>query len=323
VAADRHQTSADECDVGGRVEIQQFTQGVEQQHLALLGSAGGSLRAAHEAHAGLMQQCRDLGESLRMTRRQHQQRVRVRRAHAPLRLEQRLLLAPAVRAAGHPQRPGGRVLLTQPRAALHGLRRQLEVELEIAGHVGAGRICAQRPEALGISAALGRDHGRLRQGVAEQGSQAPIAADRARRDARARQNQRHAPPSALAVQVRPQLGLDYDREPRLHAREEAPHRAGQIKRDVTHLHRVAEQRTRPRGPGGRNSRDGQRQVRMALPQRAHQRRAGLHLTDRRRVYPHPVPRRRRAEAEALAKVAPVAAIAQAAPQKHGRDDRSG
>jgi len=36
-----------------------------------------------------------------------------------------------------------------------------------------------------------------------------------------------------------------------------------------------------------------------------------------------VPRRRRAEAEALAKVAPVAAIAQAAPQKHGRDDRSG
>jgi len=143
--------------------------------------------------------------------------------------------------------------------------------------VGAGRIRAEGLKALGIPGSLGRHHGRLRQGVAEQRSQAPIAADRARREPRTRQHQRHAPPPTLAVQVRPQLGLDYDREPRLHAREKAPHRARQIERHVAHLRGAPEQGPRPRGAGGRDSRDGERQVRIALPQHAHQRRAGLHL----------------------------------------------
>src|SRR2546430_10638739 len=42
-----------------------------------------------------------------------------------------------------------------------------------------------------------------------------------------------------------------------------------------------------------------------------------HLPDRDRVDPHPVRHGPRAEAEALAEVAPVAAVSQTAPQKHG------
>jgi hypothetical protein len=113
------------------------------------------------------------------------------------------------------------------------------------------------------------------------------------------------------------------REARLHAAEEAPHRARQVVGQVAHLREIAEQRPRARGARGREGRDGERQLWMTARERAHERRAGLHLADRYRVHPHAVRRARRAEAEALGEGAPVAAVAQAAPEQHRGDERNG
>ena len=95
-----------------------------------------------------------------MARRQHQQRSRVALTHAPVRLERGCFLA-GVRAAGDPQRRLRRVLRAQPRAARRDVRRQLEIEFQIAGHVSAAGIGAQGAKTLGIALALGRDHRRV------------------------------------------------------------------------------------------------------------------------------------------------------------------
>ena len=309
----RDEAAADEGHIRRRVEVEQLTERIEQQHFIV----GFCIRqrAAGEAHARLRQRLCGFREARPMARRHHQQRPRPLLAHAPHGIDERLLFATAVRTTGHPQRPLRGELAAQRRAARRDIRRQLKVELQVARDVRTGGGGAECAEALGIGAVLGGHHGDLPERIAEEPSEALVAPDRTRRDARARQHQRNAPPPAGAIQVRPQLGLEDHRQPRLHAPEEAAYRARQIKGYVAHLRNVAEQCPRPRSPGGGEGGDGERQLRMGAPQRAHQRRACLHFADRDGVHPHPAGRGGRAEAEALAEVAPVGTIPQPPPQQ--------
>ena len=111
-------------------------------------------------------------------------------------------------------------------------------------------IGADRHESLGVLGALRGDEDAVRQRLAKQADQPPITVHRARRDARAGEHQRHAQPSAAVVEVRPDLGLEDDRELRPHALEEAAHRARQVDGHVAHVDaepNIALARARPVG----------------------------------------------------------------------------
>ena len=147
VAADRHQAPADEGQVRRRIEVEQLPERIEQQHRdpGRLGvvRGGRGLRAARPGHTAHSQLTGYLGEARRMARRQHQQRSRVPLTHAPVRLERGCFLA-GVRAAGDPQRRLRHVLRAQPRAARRDVRRQLEIEFQVAGDVQCCRGSAPR-----------------------------------------------------------------------------------------------------------------------------------------------------------------------------------
>ena len=200
---------------------------------------------------------------------------------------------------------------------------QLEVELEVAGDLKTCRIRAQGAKALGILGPLRRNDRRLRERPGEQRPQALVAADRTAGDACARDHQRHAPPRAFAVQVRPQLGFEDHGQARLHPVKEAPHGARQVERQVAHLGDVTEECTGARHPGRGEAGDGQWQLRMAPVQRVDQGRTGLHLAHGHRVQPGTARRRPRSEPETLAEMLPVAAVPEPAPQVNQGDDRGG
>ena len=88
--------------------------------------------------------------------------------------------------------------------------------------------------------------------------QPPITVHRARRDARTGQHQRHAETSAAVVEIRPDLGLENDREPRLHALEKTPHRARQVDGHVAHVDACSEHGLGARAPRGRDGGQHQR-----------------------------------------------------------------
>ena len=175
-------------------------------------------------------------------------------------------------------------------------------------------------EALGVGLALGRDHDAVRERLAKQRDHAPVLADRARRDARARKHERHAAAPAFAVQVRPQLGLEDHRELRLHAVEEAPDRPRQVERHVAQVHAVAEQQPCAGGAGRRDGGEQDAVLRVALLELRDQRLGRLHFPDRHGVDPDRGPGDGGPQAEALAEPLAVARIAQAAPQLHQDGD---
>ena len=133
-----------------------------------------------------------------------------------------------------------------------------EIELDVAHHVGVRRTRADGLETLGVLRALRRDENAVRQRLAEQADEPPITRHRARRDARAREHQRHAEPAAAVIQVRPDLRFEDHGEPRLHAPEEAPHRSRQVDGHVTHVDALLEQRLRARATRRRDGREYQR-----------------------------------------------------------------
>ena len=72
-------------------------------------------------------------------------------------------------------RPARRLPGTELPPARSHVGRQLIVELDVAGHVGARRVGAQGEEAPGISGALGTDDDAVRQGIADETEQDPVA----------------------------------------------------------------------------------------------------------------------------------------------------
>src|SRR6185437_3827808 len=85
---------------------------------------------------------------------------------------------------------------------------------EVARNVCTLRRRAESAEALGVRFALCGNHDGACDGFLEQRTEAPVAIGRAARQTRAGDDEGHAAKPALTVQVRPQLRLDDDREPR-------------------------------------------------------------------------------------------------------------
>lgn len=106
---------------------------------------------------------------------EHHKRPGMDRADEPVGLEHRVLFRSAMGAAGYPHGMARGVLLPQGHTTCHGVRRQREIELQIARDVGA--ICrrAESAEALGVSFPLRGDHDASCNGLLEQGAETPVA----------------------------------------------------------------------------------------------------------------------------------------------------
>ncbi len=201
--------------------------------------------------------------------------------------------------------------------------RYCKIELQIPRDVSPIGIGADIPKATRIACRLRCNHHSLRQSVAEQPSQLAVAAGGLGRYAGAREHERHSALAALVIQVGPQLGFENHRQPRMNAIEEALHGARQVERNVAHPHPILEHRTRSGGPCGCQCRHDERNIWKVLPQRSHERRGRLHLSDGHRVDPDTGTIQPRPEAETLAEVAPVTAILQSAAQHQQRDQGCG
>ncbi len=124
------------------------------------------------------------------------------------------------------------------------------------------------------------------------------------------------------VEIGPDLGLEDDRELRLHALEETAHRTRQIDGHVAHVDACAEQGLGARATGGRDRGQHQRDVGETLEQRFDERHSPPALRP-------PTPRaprccviaHRRAEAESLRESPPVDAVAKAAQRQRADPQR--
>jgi len=103
VSADRHQTAADEGDIGRRVQRGEFAHAVDQQHLRVRPHHGRAA-APLETHGPPREQCGHAVEALRMPRHQQQQNIGLIHTEFFVGVEQLLLFA-AVGAAGYPDGP--------------------------------------------------------------------------------------------------------------------------------------------------------------------------------------------------------------------------
>ncbi len=313
VAADRHQTAADERHVGRCIQRREFAHAIHQQDLR------GRIRrdaaaAPGEAHAAAAEQIRNGPKPLRMPRHQQQQRIRSPGSQLLVRREHLLLLA-RVRAAGDPRRSCAAERRAQRSPLIDDRGTQFHVELDIAEHVRPGTLRADGNEALRILRGLSRYQRTGRENSAKQAAEAPVSRDRLRRQPRAREHQRHGAAFALLEQIGPQLGFHDDGETRPNAVQEARDRTRCVIGEEAHVDAVAEQALRARPAGRRGRGQHQRDVRIPRAQSAHQRRRRRHLSqadgmqpDRGRVLGAPAP------PEALAQSLPITAITQSAPQ---------
>jgi len=253
VPSHRHQTTADECHVGRRIQRRQFAHGVDQQHLRV-GPHRLSDAAAIEANCAPLQQLRHALEPLRMPRHQHQHCIREPRKQRGVRVEQRLLLA-AMGAARDPCWPGADIARAQLAPLLQDQAPWLHIELHVADDVRTLRIGADGDEALGILGGLRRDEAAARHRAAEQGAETAIPRHGFRRQARTREHHRHAAPPAFVEQIGPQFRLHDDCQARADTRQETPHRTGSIVGQKADADLSSEERLRARAP--RRSRGAQ------------------------------------------------------------------
>ncbi|KAG0751473.1 hypothetical protein G6F24_014290 [Rhizopus arrhizus] len=182
-----------------------------------------------------------------MARRPQQQQVGMLLAQATVQVDHRLLLT-VMGAGGDPHRAFSGYLRMELRDEILNVRRG-DVELQVAQrlHLLGGR--AQLHEALGIILRLGGDAGDRAQGATDQRCQQPIATQRAGRQAGIEDVDRNAAVAATEQHVRPQLGLQDQRQAGPEVAEEAVDAAGHVVRQVDMVERVAPQRAHAFGPG--------------------------------------------------------------------------
>ncbi len=319
VAADPHQTAADEGDVAGRVKIQQQSHRIHEQYLRRIGHG---IRTRVPRKGDLLA-AQPLGDRLKapwVPRHQHQERAGIRLAHHAMG-SQYLLFFVLMGTARHPHGPLWRQLRAQPLTVGERAVRRREISLEIASDRNARRGHTQVGEAPGIGGCLCRDLHEHCQGPAQSAPQPAVAARGAFGKARTRQYQRHLGARTGSKQIRPDFRFQDDAQTRPHAQYKTPHGTRQVQRHIAHVNpgRLKQcARARQSRRGGRG--DQQRQPRITLPQRRHQYCRGLHLADGRSMQPH---RRRqwRAQSEALIEATPVSWLVPATPQQRGQIKR--
>ena len=167
-------------------------------------------------------------------------------------------------AARDPQEPiGGGAGHASRGTTLEDVRRQLEIELDVAHHMGLRGVGADGPEALSIVLTLCRDDDAVRERLVEKTGQQPVTPHGAWRDAGARQHQGNTAPAAGTEQVRPEFGLEDHRDAGPDAVEEPPDAARQVVGQVAQIDGVTERGTRARLAGRRDGGEHERHTRVA------------------------------------------------------------
>ena len=150
----------------------------------------------------------------------------------------------------------------------------------------------------------------------------PVAAQRARGQARIEDVRRDAAVAAAEQQVRPQLGFHDQRQGRPEMLEETRDRAGQVVRQVDMHHRIPPQRLHALGTGGGDGGDHQPQAGVVAQQARHQRRGGIDLAHRYRMQPQRrLHRDGRITGIAFVPALEIGALAEPAPDQVVEGDR--
>jgi len=264
VTADGHQTPADEGRIGRGIQRRQLPHRIHQHHLRCSAGRAALRRSAtpRKAQAPAAQQVGNGFEPRRMPRRQQQQRIGPPGQQRRMRVEHRFLLA-RMSAAGRPRGPCAAPLPAQRAAPLDHACTHVHVEFDIADHMDLAPRRADGHEAPGIHGGLSRDGDIGAENSAHQAAEPPIARHRCRRQARARQDQRHAAPFAGVEQIGPQLGFHDDGAARAYAAQETRDRTRRVVGQEAHVGGVAEQAASARP--ARGSRGGQHQRILRIP----------------------------------------------------------
>ncbi len=149
-----------------------------------------------------------------------------------------------------------------------------------------------------------------------------------RRQPRAREHHWDLASAAEPHQVRPKLRLQDDRHERPDSVEKAPDRTRRVVRQEAYVDGVAEKRPGPRPPRGSRGGENDGSARMPNMERTHQFRRGGDFPHGHGMEPQGGLRHAPSPAEALGRMFPVSAIAQASSQQNGaerdrgRQDRS-
>src|SRR5690606_9063281 len=163
MAADRPEAAAYGRDIGRRVEHEQLTQGVDEHYLRIWPD-GLLARTGRETNSPLTQRVGNCREALRMPWHEHEQRVREALADDAMRCERSAFFA-LVRARRDPDRTLSEPFGAPRPSGIHGVRRHLDVELEIAHdlHVHG----TDRAESLCIRRGLRRHTHALERGAGD------------------------------------------------------------------------------------------------------------------------------------------------------------
>ncbi len=312
--AERQQAAADEGHVARNVVGEHLAHRVAQQHLHIGRQRRifFQFRAAAHDQAVRGNQARDLIETLRMARHDHQQRI----PHLGLdqRIEYQGLLAIARdRAQQHRTRADP---VAQPGALVQHGRRRRDVKLDAAGDAHVGR--AELAQACRVGLGLRRDTGQTPGRIADQPRQALSLGQRARRQAGIDQHHRHPIPFTGSHHVRPHFGFHQHADRRRKAPDEAPHQPADVIRQIALPDTSAEQDLAGGAPGRRHAGEQDRVIGIGGQQRVDQRFSGTGFADRYRMHPDhgltaPIVRFVQIKSEAFRHMLPVAWLLAAAP----------
>ena len=208
MAAIGHQAAADEGDIRQRIEKQQLTHGVAQQHL-VAGLHGFSRGAAASGQPFTDAQLMDRVEAFGVTWHQNQQCIRLRLQQLAMGGEDDLVFT-GMGAGSDPDRSSRCLpLLAQRICALQQFGIDLQVEFDRAGDFHTARASAQIEKALCLGLGLHGDQRQFAEHRCGEFAKARIAACRALGKARIGQGYGNVALGALMDVVRPQLGFHH------------------------------------------------------------------------------------------------------------------
>ena len=331
------QRSAHEDRVRHGKQAAQFADGIQQQHRRKRQRVrAAQARAAQVRNPGRLQFPRRRVETLRLSRRQNQQQVRMPRGEF---LERRNRHVVFVHVAGAPSGPGGRhgaggdPHFARPRALQQsghrgaGRRRaRLEVVLEIAARVRALGKRPERQKPLAHGVRLRQDGIRRGQHSPKEPPEGQVARKSAVGDAAIDDRQARAGAVHLTKEIGPDLGLRNHHGRGAQRAQHAPHREHVIHRRVEYAVGQIAQLVAGGGAARQGrGRDEKPAVWKLRPQAAQEFHARQHLAHRNCMQPDGpgagLSIRAREEAEALRQAPPVAAVSQTAKQEIQYQDR--
>ncbi len=289
MAAGGHQAPADEDHRAELVDGGQLADGVEDDDVGARLGVDRQVAAPRRAEALLLAQLHHLGEALRVARRDQQQGRGQRRLDATEDPQDHRFLA-LHGAAGDQHRPGRREAeiaqdaFARPRRR-GGSARLQRVELEAAGDDDAIGGGADLDEAADRLLRLHAESVDVSEHVPEEAARQPVARERPRRQPAVHDRGLDATGSALAQQVRPDLGLHHQEQARLHqvqgAAYDQPEVEGKVEDGIGVGHAAAGQLLCRH----RRRRHEEPQPGMALAQGGDERAGGQQLADRHGVDP--------------------------------------